>query len=385
LSVTTKATNHRPPKDFGSRVFRAPGRVNLIGEHTDYNEGFVMPVALDLATWVTVSPNDKRSLVIYSEEFQEQIEFDLDDPAPRPDGHWSDYVRGVAVVLESAGHRLQGGELSIRSEVPLGSGLSSSASLEVAAGYALLRCSGLEVDRVELARLCQRAEHEFVGTRCGIMDQFIACQGQEGQALLLDCRSLDYELLPLPEGVRLVICNTMVKHELAASEYNRRRAECEMGVSQLAQRLPGVLALRDVSESGLELHRADLNENVYRRCRHVVSENGRVLQARKALQRNDLVEFGHLMNESHRSLKEDFEVSCPELDLMVEFAREAPGVFGTRMTGGGFGGCTVSLVETVECKTFQEAIVREYRNATGKTPAVYVCSAAAGVSEVKPD
>ena len=378
------ATSRRTPKGFGSRVFRAPGRVNLIGEHTDYNEGLVMPVALDLATWVTISPNNKRSLVIYSEEFREQIEFDLDDPAPPPNGHWSDYVRGVAVVLESAGYRLQGAELLIRGEVPLGSGLSSSASLEVAAGYALLRCSGVDVDRVELARVCQRAEHEFAGTRCGIMDQFIACQGQEGKALLLDCRSLDYELLPLPEGVRLVICNTMVKHELAASEYNRRRAECEMGVSQLAQRLPGVRALRDVDESSLELHRADLPAAVYRRCRHVVTENDRVRQAGKALQRNDLVEFGHLMNESHSSLKEDFEVSCRELDLMVELAQAAPGVYGARMTGGGFGGCTVSLVETAGCKSFQEGISREYRNATGKTPEVYVCSAAAGVCEVKP-
>jgi galactokinase len=341
-----------------------------------------MPVALDLATWVTISPNDKRSLVIYSEEFQEQIEFDLDDPDPRPKGHWSDYVRGVAVVLESAGYRLPGAELLIRGEVPLGSGLSSSASLEVAAGYALLRCSGVEVDRVELARLCQRAEHEFVGTRCGIMDQFIACQGQEGKALLLDCRSLNYEPLPLPEGVRLVICNTMVRHELAVSEYNRRRAECEMGASQLAQRLPGVRALRDVDESTLELHRADLTETVYRRCRHVVTENDRVLKTRRALQRNDLDEFGHLMNESHRSLQQDFEVSCHELDLMVELARELPGVYGARMTGGGFGGCTVSLVETDECKTFQEVIAREYRKATGQTPDVYVCSAAAGVSEV---
>jgi galactokinase len=344
-----------------------------------------MPVALDLVAWVTNSPNDKRSLSIYSEEFREQVEFDLDDPAPRPQRHWSDYARGVAIVLERAGYRLKGAELQIRSVVPMGSGLSSSASLETAVGYALLSCSGFAVDRVELARLCQRAEHEFVGTRCGIMDQFVACQGQEGKALLLDCRSLDYELLDLPEGVRLVICNTMVKHELAASEYNQRRAECEMGLSHLAQRLPQVRALRDVDESELELHRADLTETVYQRCHHVVTENDRVLQARRALQRNDLSEFGHLMNESHRSLKEDFEVSCPELDLMVELAREAPGVYGARMTGGGFGGCTINLVKTEKCKSFVETVMRGYRNATGKTPDIYVCSAAAGVCEVEPD
>jgi len=367
------------------RIYRAPGRVNLIGEHTDYNEGFVMPAAINFSTWVTVTPRDDRVIAVSSENFQETFKFDLDDTPARAKGQWSDYVRGVALTLEQAGYRLKGAQLQIRGEVPIGAGLSSSASLEVATGYALLQHSGFAIERIELAKLCQRAEQNFVGMRCGIMDQFVACHGREGRALLLDCRSLKYEPLPLPENVRLVICNTMVKHRLAGSEYNKRRSECEEGVRHLARTLPEVRALRDVSLADLESHGRDLPEVVYRRCRHVISEDARVLQAKTALENSDLSVFGQLMNESHRSLRDDYEVSCEELDLMVELAREAHGVYGARMTGGGFGGCTINLVKAQTCADFTDAVAHEYARATGVAPEVYVCRAATGVGEVLAD
>jgi galactokinase len=331
---------------FGSepKLYRAPGRVNVIGEHTDYNDGFVLPAALELATVAAVAPRSDRKLRVRTLLTNETLEFDLDDANPTPRKDWSDYVRGEALMLERAGHKLTGVDMLLDSNVPVGSGLSSSAALEVVVGYALLTTAGIAVDLKQLALTSQRAENDFVGMRCGIMDQFISCQGEKGKALLLDCRSLEYRLLPLPENVRLVICNTMVKHELAAGEYNKRRAECDEGVRQLAQRINGVSALRDVTMSQLESAGQDLPEVIYRRCRHVISENARVEQAAAALERGDLDEFGRLMGESHRSLRDDYEVSCHELDLMVSFANSLPGTFGARMTGGGFGGCTVNMV-----------------------------------------
>jgi galactokinase len=366
----------------GARVFRAPGRVNLIGEHTDYNDGFVMPVAIDFTTTVIVSSRADRKVSVFSENFGEAVEFDLDDPKPRAAGHWSDYVRGVAVVLEQSGHRLQGANLMIHGEVPLGSGLSSSAAIEVATAYALLANSGHSVELVELAKFCQRAENEFVGMRCGIMDQFISCAGQAGKALMLDCRSLEYKLLPLPSEARLVISNTMVKHALAGSEYNARRMECEAGVHHFAQSRPNVRALRDVDAAELQRAREDLSDRIHRRCRHVISENARVLEAARALESGDLETFGHLMYESHRSLRDDYEVSCRELDLMVELAAPVEGVYGARMTGGGFGGCTVSLVKEENVEEFKRVVTRGYEQATGLVPEIYVCSAGDGAGEI---
>src|ERR1041384_3969292 len=310
-----------------SRTFRAPGRVNLIGEHTDYNDGFVMPAALDLSTWVSVSPLDHHRLHVYSENFNEEIEVDLDDQNLAARGHWSDYPVGVAVVLERAGHHLRGARLQIRGEVPIGSGLSSSAAIEVATACALTANSGLRIDPRELALLCQRAENEFVGARVGIMDQFVSLFGQAHKALLLDCRSLEFRLLPLPDNVRLIICNTMVKHALASSAYNERRAQCEAGVEYMAKFLPNVTALRDVTIEQLEEHASGLDDVVYRRCRHVITENARVLSAGDALERGDLERFGELMGESHRSLRDDYEVSSDELDLIVEIAEKIEGVY----------------------------------------------------------
>ena len=359
-------------------VYRAPGRVNLIGEHTDYNEGFVLPAAIDLACWAAASRRGDDRLVLYSSNFGESVECDLGDQGLSPSGKWSDYPLGVARELQRSGYRLRGANLYVRGEVPLGAGLSSSAAIEVCVGYALLHLSGHAIDRARLALLCQRAENEFVGTRCGIMDQFIACHGQAGHAVLLDCRSLDHRAVRIPDPMQLVICNTMVKHALATGEYNTRRAQCEEGVRLLAQALPHVRALRDVTEAELEQHRGRLPETIYKRCRHVVTENERVHKLASALQSGEAHAAGELMAESHRSLRDDYEVSCAELDLMVDLAARQKGVFGARMTGGGFGGCTVNLVHAAESLEFRRNVASAYRSATGLDPDIYVCKPSQG-------
>jgi galactokinase len=382
---------------FGAlpRIYRAPGRVNLIGEHTDYNDGFVMPAAIGFYTQVAVRPRSDRKFVIYSENYSEQVELDLDRlPATRA-GHWSDYVIGVAKMLKQSGQKLGGTDLLVDGNVPQGAGLSSSASIEVAVGYALLDLSGAadqntidegideeKIDRTKLALLCQRAENEFVGARCGIMDQFIASHGARGHALLLDCRSLEHRFLSLPDDVSLAICNTMVKHSHAGGEYNQRRAECETGVRGLSKHLPQTRALRDVGLEELEANGRGLPDVVFRRCRHVITENARVLEAATALELGDLRAFGQLMRESHRSLRDDFDVSSYELDLMVELAEKVDGVYGTRMTGGGFGGCTVALIQTARVEEFQRAVGGGYERLTGRKPEIYICSAAGGVGRV---
>jgi len=374
------------------RIYQAPGRVNLIGEHTDYNDGFVMPAAIGFYTRASIAPRHDRRLVIHSENYSEQVEFDLDHlPATRA-GHWSDYVIGVVKMLLRSGKKLGGANLLVDGDVPQGAGLSSSASIEVAVCYALLDLAGQasdrteidqnKVDRTKLALLCQQAENEFVGAPCGIMDQFIASHGERGKALLLDCRSLKYQRLPLPNDAALAICNTMVKHSIAKGEYNQRRAECEAGVRALSKHLPHARALRDVTPEDLEAYGHELPNTVMRRCRHVIGENARVLQAAAALERGDLQAFGNLMRQSHRSLRDDFEVSCSELDLMVELAEQAEGVYGTRMTGGGFGGCTIALVEAACVEAFKRTVHEGYERSTGCKPEIYICSAADGVGEV---
>jgi len=349
-----------------ARTFQAPGRVNLIGEHTDYNEGFVMPVALDLCATIIIEIRADRVLTVRSENFDEAREFDLDDPDPQPSQHWSDYVLGVAVMLQRAGVKLSGANLTIRSDVPIGAGLSSSAALEVATARALLDTSRVTLAPWEIAKLCQHAENDFVGVPCGIMDQFVACHGAPAKALMLDCRSLHFRRVPLPAHARIVICNSMVKHSLAGGEYQQRREECAAGA-----RLLNVPALRDATAAQLEHHQNELDHVVYRRCRHVIGENTRVELAFDALQHGDLARFGALLRRSHLSLRDDFEVSCPELDLLVDIAAALPGVYGSRMTGGGFGGCTVSLVEARHATTFRDTLRRRYREATGIQPEIY--------------
>lgn len=359
-------------------LFRAPGRVNLIGEHTDYNDGFVLPAALDLATYVAIAPRSDRLIDVHSVNLDSGFTFDL-DVTQEPGHDWSDYVRGVAVELLTSGYRLSGADVTVMSTVAMGSGLSASAALEVGFGYALLRASGDVIDLLELAQICQRAENQFVGMRCGIMDQFISCHGVEGAALLLDCRSLEARPIPLDPAVRIVICNTGVRHELASSEFNQRRRECEDAVRLLATKLEGVSALRDVSLAQLREHADVLPELLYKRARHVVSENARVIDAVTALEARDFAAAGALVNASHNSLRDDYNVSCPELDLMAELSRKAPGVYGARMTGGGFGGCTVSLVAAERAEGFAAVVGPAYKEATGLSPMIFSCYPGAGV------
>jgi len=376
-------------KSFQSRfgcapsVYRAPGRVNLIGEHTDYNEGYVLPSAIGFSCWVGIARRDDRKLIVYSENFGETREADLGALGVRPRGNWADYPLGVAWALQEAGYRLSGANIYIVGDVPLGAGLSSSAAIEVSTGYALLSLAGHAIDRKKLALLCQRAENEFVGARVGIMDQFVSCHGRAGHGLLIDCRSLKYRALRIPPKVRLVICNTMVKHKLQAGEYNVRRAECEEAVSRLSAAVPGVRSLRDVNMEQLAQNRSALPNTLYQRCRHVISENARVLKVGELFERGKTEGLRELMAESHRSLREDYEVSCRELDVMVEIAERQPGALGSRMTGGGFGGCTINFVDSGHAAEFQRGISMEYEAEIGLRPDIYVCEASQGAELVE--
>jgi galactokinase len=344
-----------------------------------------MPAAINFSTWVRLVALTEDRLEIFSENFNEQIVVDLDDEGVKPRGDWSDYVIGVAMMLRKAGYTLRGASLTIRSEVPMGSGLSSSAALEVATACALIAESNLTIDRVEVAKICQQAENEFVGARVGIMDQFVSLHGKAGKALMLDCRSLEYKLVPLSTEAHLVVCNTMVKHELAGGEYNQRREQCEAGVRHLVRTLPHVKALRDVTIEELEAHGRDMPDVIYRRCRHVVTENDRVVAAADSLMRSDLTTFGRLMYESHRSLRDDYEVSCRELDVMVDLASKVSGVYGARMTGGGFGGCTVNLVAHQRLDEFKQSVAEGYERETKLTPEIFVCEPSDGAREIFSD
>jgi len=361
-------------------MFSAPGRVNLIGEHTDYNDGFVMPSAIGSHTVVAIAPRQDGKLVLRSHNFAGEFEFDARDLPQHRTGQWCDYVLGVAVVLQRMGFPLGGAGVVVDGKVPIGAGLSSSAAVEVASALAFLSILGARMELPEVAKLCQRAENSFVGAHVGIMDQFVSCLGRAGHALLLDCRSLAFEFIPIPDRVRMVICNTMVKHELKDGEYNVRRQECERGVKILSQWYPGIRALRDVSPGQVERHSGDLPATVYKRCLHVVRENQRVLDSAACLKQGKLGEFGELMGESHRSLRDLYEVSCPELDIMVDAAVSLPGCYGARMTGGGFGGCTVNLVDAGDAHPFAEQVSQRYQQKTGIKPDVYISAAVDGAA-----
>jgi galactokinase len=362
----------------GASVYRAPGRVNLIGEHTDYNEGFVLPAAIGFSCWVGIAPRADRKLILYSENFGEAHETTWDALGARGSGHWSDYPLGVAWALQEAGYRLPGADIYIAGDVPLGAGLSSSAAIEVSTGYALLSASGHAIDRTKLALLCQRAENEYVGARVGIMDQFVSCHGRAGHALLIDCRSLEYRAIKLPAKVSLVICNTMVKHKLQAGEYNVRRAECEEAVRKLSAAMPTIRSLRDVSLEQLAQNRSLLSETLYRRCRHIVSENERVRKVAELFEQGKAEGLRELMAASHQSMRDDYEISCRELDAMVEIAGRQRGVYGARMTGGGFGGCTINFVDVEHAAEFQRRVSAEYESAIGLHPDIYICEASQG-------
>jgi galactokinase len=365
------------------RIFRAPGRVNLIGEHTDYNDGFVLPAAVAFSTYVAVAARPDSKLVIHSEEFPGNFDFDLDHLPAQRTGSWCDYVLGVASVLRQRGHQLRGANLLVHGEVPIGAGLSSSAALEVATALALMSLDETQLPLTEVAQLCRQAENTFVGARVGIMDQFVACMGKAGHALLLDCRSLKFQLIPIPAGIELVVCNTMTKHDLATGAYNTRREECEEGVRYFQKWNPAIRALRDVPVELLNEHISDLPPTIAKRCSHVIHENQRTLETARALTAGDLDEVEKLMRASHDSLRDLYEVSCRELDVMVESAEGLPGFCGGRMTGGGFGGCTVNLVRQEHAANFAREIAERYQQKTGINPRTYLCTAEDGAGELQ--
>jgi galactokinase len=368
----------------GVRVFRAPGRVNIIGEHTDYNFGFVLPMALDLATYAATAPANGRKLRIHSEDKQETRDFDVAEiPALRPQRHWTDYPIGVAQEVLRLGFPLDPANILIRSTVPEGSGLSSSAAIEVACALAFLR--GRPIDPLELARLCQRAERNFVGIPCGIMDQYVSVFGREHSAVEIDCRSLTHRYVRLPGGAAFVAVNTMVKHALAGSAYRDRVQECAEAVKALKHRFPEVDSLRDVSPEQLESAAGLMPKVVAKRARHVVTEDERLQQFVDTSEQGDLRRMGELMAASHRSLRDDYEVSCAELDFLVDAALKIPGVYGARMTGGGFGGCIVAMMRPEAAEAFGSAISAAYRNRFQIEPAIYDCHPAPGAGELKKD
>lgn len=378
--MTGSQSNSAHKTSDSVRRFSAPGRVNLMGDHTDYNEGYVLPAAIDRRTRVQIRPRSDGRVRAVSRQFSGVCEFDLCAPPARPFGDWGDYVRGVFIELLTAGGPSCGFDLEIDSDVPAEAGLSSSAALEVVCGFAALTMGNGQVDLLDLARVAHRAESIFVGTRCGLMDQLIACFGQSGCAILIDCRVPECRAVALPPCLSIVIANTMARRSLVASDYNLRRAECEAAVRELNRSGLAVSALRDVS-SAEALAEGSLPALLMRRSRHVVTENARVLAMAAALESQDLNRAGRLMAESHCSLRDDYEVSCKELDLMVDLAAGLRGFVGARMTGGGFGGCTVNLVMRPEVERFRDVLGESYLRATGITPEVYVCEASQGVRE----
>ncbi|MET0792472.1 MAG: galactokinase [Polyangiaceae bacterium] len=369
---------------FGAcRAFSAPGRVNLIGEHTDYNEGFVLPMAIDRRTYVVGAIRPDRIVSVRSTNKSSHFSFDLDHPPSRPRGSWVDYVEGTAHAMLKRGLPVPGAELLISSDIPIGAGLSSSAALEISVAYAFARLAGVaEPDLVKLALSGQAAENEYVGARVGIMDQFIAALAEAGSALLIDCRSLEHRAITLELGTaRILICDTRVKHALAASAYNERREQCEQGACSIRAECPEVRSLRDVSSEQLERSARRLPELIYRRCRHVIRENERTLLTTRALESGDLRRVGELFLRSHRSLRDDYEVSCPELDAAVDAAAAEPGVYGARMTGGGFGGSTITLLEESAVARVSAAIAARFSRQFGVRPEFFVSNACAGVQE----
>lgn len=363
-------------------VFAGPGRVNIIGEHTDYAEGFVMPAAINFACLSGISPRSDGKIVMFSENYGEEKIYDAAALPAHAGSNWSDYPMGVVSILAGEGHEIPAFSLSLWGDVPLGSGLSSSASIEVATALAVLALVHATYPGPVLARLCQRAENEFVGANCGIMDQFISINAEENHALLLDCRTLEYRLAPIPGHVALVIANTMVKHSVVGGDYKTRRAESEAACAVIASHRPGVKFLRDATLDDLDKWGHEMAPKSLMRARHVISENLRTVACCDALLRGDMAEVGCLMGEAHTSYSKDFEGSCVEADAMVSLARDLPGLIGARLTGGGFGGCTVNLVEQKQAGPFAEALGARYTAQFGIVPEIHVCHASGGAHRV---
>jgi galactokinase len=355
-----------------SALYASPGRVNLIGEHTDYNEGFVLPGAIDKAMYLAIRPNGSDRVNAFSLDYNESVSF-------IPSGeklakHWANYILGVAMELKAAGAETGGFDCVFGGDIPLGAGLSSSAALESVFAFALHDILGLGMSRAQLARIGQLAEHNYAGVRCGIMDQFASLHGQQGKLIKLDCRSLEFEMIPFdPQkaGYRLVLIDTMVKHSLASSEYNVRRQQCETGVAMVKQKHPEVNSLRDISLEMLAESNGSMEPIVYQRCEYVIEENLRLLRACKAMQENDLPTFGKMMFGSHQGLRYKYEVSCEELDFLADLAAKYPGILGARMMGGGFGGCTINLVSEQAHDSFIEEAKTKFKAKFGQIPRVY--------------
>ena len=356
-------------------IVRAPGRVNLIGEHTDYNDGFVLPMAIDRAMWIALSPRPDRMVAAHSLDFNETVEFNL-DRLEKQTG-WIEYLKGVAWALQDAGHTLTGFNAVVAGDVPIGAGLSSSAAWELAAARAFSVTSGFEWNAAQMALLGQRAENKWVGVNCGIMDQMISAAGEADHALLIDCRSLETQSVPLPPGMVIVVLDTGTRRGLVDSAYNERRSQCEA-----VAKFFGVTALRDVTLDQLNEKQEQLDWVAYRRARHVISENDRTLQAAAAMKQGEAIKLGQLMQLSHMSLRDDFEVSSNELNAMVQSAERQAGCYGARMTGAGFGGCAVALVRQDAAEAFSANVAAEYQAATGFTPNVYICTATNGAEVV---
>jgi galactokinase len=374
MSLQTKVTQEFERR-FGvppAFIVRAPGRVNLIGEHTDYNDGFVLPMAIDRAIWIAGRSRDDGRFVAHSLDLDQTVECAL--ASIRKETGWGEYLKGVAWALQEAGYALQGWEGVVSGDVPIGAGLSSSAAMELATARVFAVTSGFPWEPATMAKIGQRAENEWVGMNCGIMDQMISAAGKADHALLIDCRSLKTQSVPLPPGTSVVVLDTATRRGLVDSAYNERRAQCEA-----AARFFDVPALRDVSVAQFQAQADQLDNVTRRRARHVVTENDRTLQAAEVMRRGDAVELGQLMNASHTSLRDDFEVSCDELNAMVVCAQREDACYGARMTGGGFGGCAVALVQADAAQAFATAVAASYQETTGNVPNIYVCSAANGV------
>ncbi len=377
MTITSQSIHDEFVSRFGGqpKLFRAPGRVNIIGGHTDYNEGFVLPTTTGLHTWLAIAPRSDRILRTFSCRFDSLEEIDLDRIESRGDAQWSEYVKGVASILEDAGHSLRGADIVIDGDIPLGGGLSSSASLEIVLAFGLLDCIDVAIERGDLAQLCQRVETDFVGVRCGIMDQFVISHCANDRAMMLDCRSLEFQSVAMPADARLLVVDTGVSHRLPAGEYNSRREECEQAVALLARQIPQLGALRDLEPAQLEDEKNLLDDRLYRRCRHIVTENQRVNDANSALRRGNVARLGELITASHVSLRDDYEISCAELDALVEIMISCPEVYGARLVGGGFGGCALCLVDAQHLDRVTDRVRAEYGEILGRPPWVHAVTA----------
>lgn len=362
-------------------IISAPGRVNLIGEHTDYNEGFVLPGAIDKRINVAIAPNWTNDINVFAQDFNESYSFSLDDI--KPSKGWTTYILGVTYHIQQKGKKLAGVDVWIDGNVPVGGGMSSSAALCSGYGFALNELFQLGFSRLDLAYLGQATEHSFAGVKVGIMDQFASLHGKKDHVIKLDCRSMEYEYIPFKfPNYKIVMVNSMVSHSLASSEYNVRRQQCEEGVAILKKFYPAIHSLRDVNINQLETHKDSVTEIVFRRCRYVITEKDRLLAGCELLKKGDLNSFGDLMYTTHQGLSKDYEVSCPELDFLANAAREIPEVAGTRMMGGGFGGCTINIVESASVDRFTKQIQERYKNKFGKIPEVYITQIEDGVTVI---